>query len=123
MPEPTPEPTPPPEWVKLWDEFINKQKHLPSFMRDFHDQKDLFKTVHDWLGKTNPETASKVSWVDGQCYVIDMFLKFMAAHGYTLQKCRAKQGFANLHERIKERKEREAEAFASYLRSREGGTT
>jgi len=71
--------------MKAW---LKAGKHLPSFMRDFHDQKDLFKTVG---GYDRDDPYPDISWIDGHTYTIDRFLWWMAAHGYTLQKCRAKK--------------------------------
>ncbi|AHK11168.1 hypothetical protein S14_56 [Shewanella sp. phage 1/4] len=61
-------------------------KHLPHFMRDFHDQKDLFKAMTVYFDNSD---ECPVNWVDGHVYTIDWFLWFMAAHGYTLQKNRS----------------------------------
>ncbi|MNY63704.1 hypothetical protein D3C86_2007050 [compost metagenome] len=46
------------------------------------------------------EYARSVDWVTGQCYVIDIFLWFMARRGYTLQRSRAKVPFRDLHEDV-----------------------
>lgn len=67
---------------------IDTGRYLPTFMRDFHDQKDIFKAVH-WWGKNSE--SRKIGWIDAHCYVIDIFLGFMALHGYTLQKTRTKE--------------------------------
>ncbi len=68
-------------------EYLASNKWLPWFMRDFHDQKDLFKTIEQkWPNAKDMD----ISWVRAHVYVIDRFLKFMAFHGYTLQKTRTK---------------------------------
>jgi hypothetical protein len=72
-------------------------KHLPPIMRDFHDQKDLFKAIHQL---TDHEMCGKISWVDAHIYTIDMFLWFMARHGYTIQKTRKKLNFESLEANI-----------------------
>lgn len=64
-----------------------KGKHLPEFMRDFHDQKDLFKSMAHYF---NNVCEMPVSLTDGHVFTVDWFLWFMAAHGYTLQKTRTK---------------------------------
>jgi hypothetical protein len=64
--------------------FINDGKHLPKWMQDFHDQKDVFKAIEQTLGRIEP--PYDVNWANAQCYVIDRFLRFMALHGYTLRK-------------------------------------
>ena len=76
--------------------------HLPDILKDFHDQKDVFKAMHAmYEGKPKAnERFEEISWVSGQCYVIDWFLWFMAMHGYTLQRSRAKVEFKSLDETI-----------------------
>ncbi len=69
--------------------FLESGEHLPDRMRDFHDQKNLFKSMHYLF--QDAESEDKVpNWRDGHVYVIDWFLWFMASRGYTLQKCRKK---------------------------------
>ena len=72
-------------------QWLDSGEYLPSFLRDFHDQKDLFKAMH-LLYEGNPESDSvgKPDWMDGQVYTIDWFLWYMAGRGYTLQKTRKK---------------------------------
>lgn len=76
-------------------------KHLPDALRDFHDQKDVFKAMHDLQKPAGPMDAISgvydVSFIVGQCYVIDRFLWFMARRGYTLQRSRARLPFRDLH--------------------------
>ena len=94
--------------IRKW---LKKQKHLPKFLRDFHDQKDVFKTIG---GMQNPP-YQELSWIDGHCYSIDKFLWWMAVHEYTLQKCRAKQPFKNMRETIKAKEDKETEVFKKVL--------
>ncbi len=82
--------------VTVWR---HQGRHLPSFMRDFHNQKDLFKTMHELTHSENPED-DKISWMDGQIYTIDTFLWFMARHGYTLQKTRTKLPFEDIEDTV-----------------------
>ena len=81
------------EEIRQWR---TEGKHLPPFMRDFHDQKDLFKTIHERY----VERPDGANWVQAHCYTIDFFLWFMAQHGYTLQKCRTKLPFDDIHATI-----------------------
>lgn len=83
--------------VEKWRE---DGKYLPECMRDFHDQKDLFKAIHHTIAVEGHGYAKDVSWMVGQCYVIDIFLWFMAQHGYTLQKSRANVDFLDLDKRV-----------------------
>ena len=94
-------------------EFVDNHKHLPSFMRDFHDQKDLFKTIGS--GKSPNPMNPTISVTDGMCYTIDNFLWVMAMHGYTLQKCRAKKPFVDIHHSISAREAKETSAFKQML--------
>jgi len=80
--------------VKKWRD---KGNHLPRFMRDFHDQKELFKAIHDL---TAHEIKDRLGWVDAHIYTIDMFLWFMARHGYTLQRSRKRMDFEDLHHNV-----------------------
>lgn len=82
--------------------------HLPPFLRDFHDQKDVFKLVHDLTRPPEDALINHPTWVDGQIYVIDTFLWCMARHGYTLQRSRARLPFESLDANIQGMKQREA---------------
>lgn len=58
----------------------------------------------------------------GQCYAIDWFLWFMAQHGWTLQRSRAKGvEFFDLSERCAEMRNADAEAFRAALDTRLAG--
>jgi len=96
--------------VNVWRE---AGKHLPELMRDFHDQKDLFRTMHWMMGP--PEEGALVrtpNEVEGHCYVVDRFLWFMARHGYTLQRSRAKLEFDDLQGNVAAMREEAAKNFA-----------
>jgi hypothetical protein len=69
--------------------WLRTGKHLPEQMRDFHDQKNLFKSMH-FLQNGNEGCEKNPTWVQGHIYIIDFFLWFMASRGYTLQKTRKK---------------------------------
>jgi hypothetical protein len=75
-------------------------KYLPDVLRDFHDQKDVFKAMHDLQKPADPSDAItghySLDFVTGQSYVIDRFLWFMARRGYTLQRSRARLPFRDL---------------------------
>ncbi len=97
------------EWLKSGD-------YLPPCLRDFHDQKDLFRAMHEFyreaFRKRSDEQGDLPQWVGGQIYVIDFFLWFMAAHGYTLQQSRKRNiDFVPLADTVGEFKERQMEAF------------
>lgn len=83
---------------------MNDGNYLPLFMRDFHDQKRLFKAIQGQYSERIQEDRllSGLNWVMAHTYVIDLFLWFMALHGYTLQKSRAKEDFYDLDGFLKE---------------------
>lgn len=75
---------------------MNKQQycqnslHLPEFLKDFHDQKEIFKIIQGWATDQNEFNKLPNSWIDNQIFVIDYFLWCMALHGYKLQKIKSK---------------------------------
>lgn len=68
-------------------QWLESGEYLPDVIRDFQDQKDVFKEMH-YLYQDNPSADRVPNWVNGQIYTIDWFLWFMASRGYTLQKSR-----------------------------------
>jgi hypothetical protein len=95
------------------DSYVKSEKHLPVFMRDFHDQKGLFKSVSEWASKSK---SNKIGWVDAHCYVIDIFLQFMAMHGYTLQRTRANQEFYNIQDTLNVYEKKRRDISTSFLK-------
>ena len=75
--------------------WLQSAEYLPEQLRDFHDQKDFFKSMHT-LYQDGEGAEDKPNWRDGQIYTIDWFLWFMASRGYTLQKSRKKN--LNFHD-------------------------
>lgn len=88
--------------VRTVGEWRDAGEYLPECLRDFHDQKDLFKALHALINVKGHPYAKDVSWISGQCYVIDVFLWWMAKHGYTLQRSRAKVSFDDLDEAVEQ---------------------
>ena len=73
------------------DNYMSNQENLPEFMKDFHDQKDLFKTIFEQYKDGNAKKLLEdVNWVNAHCFTIDVFLWWMGRHGYKLQKARKK---------------------------------
>ena len=75
--------------------WLKSGKYLPPAMRDFHDQKDIFKCIFFHCRKAG---GDGMSWIDAHIFTVDFFLWFMAAHGYTLQRSRLRLPFIDLHE-------------------------
>lgn len=96
-------------WMRL-NKWLKSLRHLPRFFRDFHDQKDVFKAIEARMGRA-PQPY-EVSWVNGQVYVIDTFLRFMAMHGYTLQRTRKRLDFYGLEETVEHARAERQEHFA-----------
>jgi hypothetical protein len=71
------------------NKFLVNGDYLPEFLKDFHDQKDFFKSLHH-LYQDSEGAEDRPNWREGHIYTIDWLLWFMASRGYTLQKCRRK---------------------------------
>ena len=91
------------------------QKHLPEFMRDFHNCKDLFKAISEYIVCEDDHPANQVNCKQAHSYTIDVFLWFMAEHGYTLQRSRARHEFTDLHERIRQMNNHRRAALTALL--------
>lgn len=102
------------------EDWMKSGEYLPKVMRDFHDQKDLFKAMHQTIDVKEHEYAGDVDWISGQCYVVDIFLWFMAKRGYTLQRSRKRFPFSDIETVIKDCKEIRDKAFAEALTKGEG---
>lgn len=100
------------EALKKWRK---EGKHLPEFLRDFHDQKDFFKTLHDRVVIEDHELAKDINFIQGHAYTVDCLLHFLARFGYTIQKSRAKQNFDELDEVIKQNMNLRRDMFAQAL--------
>lgn len=92
-------------------EWLQSGEYLPGFLRDFHDQKDVFNAMHDIIGNANENGNAR----DGHIYVIDTFLWYMARCGYTLQKSRKNVEFKDMQDDIERSKEWRREAFSRVI--------
>lgn len=101
---------------------INKWResgdYLPDFLKDFHDQKDFFKAMHELINVEGHEFCKDITWVGGHCYVIDIFLWFLAKYGYKIQKSTAKVDFKDIYEEIKYCNEIRIRKFGNILMER-----
>lgn len=99
-------------------EYVESGRHLPQDFRDFHDQKDLFKTIDasiDWQGRQSHGRSDRVPWTDAHVYVIDIFLWFMAQRGWTLQRSRAHVDFRSYRSDLESRQQEESRVFQGLL--------
>lgn len=99
---------------KAW---LKSGEYLAPFMRDFHDQKDLFKAIHDQyrLHESHSTSDVPIDFVQAQIYTVDRFLWFMAEHGYTLQRSRKRVQFCDLEATVQHRKKIRDEAMAKAM--------
>ena len=68
-------------------QFIADGAHLPDGLNTRSDQEDLFRAMHGLTGWNDQDRcASDVTHIEGLSYVFDLFLPFMAQHGYILRK-------------------------------------
>lgn len=98
-------------------EYLDSGDYLPESFRDFHDQKNLFKRLQRLVDNRKDGYTDSISWVGAQVYVIDVFLWFMAKHGYTLQKSRKKVSFEHLDTELANFEHEQQKIKAEVLRS------
>ena len=69
---------------------------------------EQFKAIHQDqdIDVEGHEYAKSVNWIAGHCYVIDIFLWWMARRGYTLQRTRKKGAFRDLWADVKEQNDK-----------------
>ena len=101
------------------EQFVKSTEYLPEPLRDFHDQKRLFKRV--WENVENKKRQADkegrmhyfgaMDWLQAHVFVIDFFLWFMALHGYTLQKSRRQIEFYDFDVAMKDFDARQLEAM------------
>lgn len=92
-------------------EWLQSGEYLPEFMRDFHDQKDIFKAMHNTITNANENGNPR----DGHIYVVDTFLWYMARCGYTLQKSRKHVEFKDMDDDIERMRREFSEKFRGML--------
>jgi len=109
-----------------FDRWRREGQYLPEFMRDFHDQKDLFKALQDVVDRANAKNGShrslNASWTEYHIYTVDIFLWVLAAHGYTLQRSRRRFGFRDIYDFVSQARDAAREAMAAIFRNRPSAT-
>lgn len=107
------------------DQWLKSGEYLPEPLRDFHDQKEVFKAMHEIVRETPGALVKRPNWMEGQCYVIDVFLWFMARRGWTLQRTRRDGEFRDLNADVQaQTQKRDADSMAllaDALRGRQAG--
>lgn len=97
------------------DSWLKSGRYLPAPLRDFHDQKEVFKAMHEIIQERPGDTIKRPSWIEGQVYVIDIFLWFMARRGYTLQRTRRRGEYRDLEADVRGQTERRNAAYMAAL--------
>lgn len=88
-------------------EWLQSGEYMPPEFRDFHNQKDLFKAMHNTIHNANDNGNPR----DGHIYVVDTFLWYMARCGWTLQRSRKAVPFRDVDDDIHKCKKESTEAF------------
>lgn len=97
--------------------FLQSGEYLPEPLRDFHDQKGVFRSMHEMVREDPSSFVRRPDWVEGQCYVIDVFLWFMARRGWTLQRSRKHIEFRDLEADVRAHTEKRQAQDAALLMS------
>ncbi|MBS1067291.1 hypothetical protein [Gluconobacter cerinus] len=101
-------------------EWLESGEYLPSFMRDFHDQKDIFKYLDEVrersVKKNGGSYMANLTFSDAQVYTIDIFLWVMARHGYTLQRSRKGLVFTDLDDTISRANKSRSDTSTAFLK-------
>jgi hypothetical protein len=104
---------------------LKSGEYLPAPLRDFHDQKEVFKAMHEMVREDPASFVKRPSWIEGQCYVIDVFLWFMARRGWTMQRTRRDGDFRDLEADVQAHNEKRdaaaAAIFSDALRRQKAG--
>jgi hypothetical protein len=102
--------------------WMEDAKYLPPFMRDFHEQKRLFKRIGEVVENSKKKKGDfgflneqLPNWSIAHIYTVDFFLWFMARRGYTLQKSRKRLPYIDLEEDLRAFDKRQMEAFGQFL--------
>lgn len=102
------------------DEWVRSGRYLPVFMRDFHDQKLLFKRIDEIVQRRRAKEPYAEhmypSWIAAHIYVVDFFLWYMAKMGYTLQRTRVNVEVCDLDADLADFRKRYEEAVWAALK-------
>lgn len=93
--------------------WMESGEYLPEPMRDFHNQKDIFKAIHQAYALH--DNADSPSWVQAHIYTVDNFLWYMARCGYTLQRSRKKLPFRDLDDDVAVARDQRVYAMADMI--------
>lgn len=110
---------------------IGEYQHLPREFRDFHAQKDLFKSFYEWFrprveklkkrhsgGDITLSEFDSMTWMGAHVFTIDHLLYWLALHGYRLQRWNPQCETYDVQEVIAARREQELDDLAVLFASR-----
>ena len=97
------------------DQWLQSGEYLPEPLRDFHDQKEVFQAMHEIVREDPAALVRRPDWIQGQCYVIDVFLWFMARRGWTLQRTQQQGDFRDLDADVRAKTEARNAASSALL--------
>jgi hypothetical protein len=97
-----------------FEEWLAEGRHLPAFLREWQSQKDLFKLLAEYADAQPPGPnlpPHPLPWHHARDYTLQVFLRFLAEHGWTLQPARKEYEFplieAILDQCAEQRRQRE----------------
>lgn len=85
--------------------WMKSGEYLPPALRDFREQKDVFKAVHELVERAragNDTHVGALSWTQAHVYTVDFFLWYMARRGFTLQRSRKPLPYRDLSADVSE---------------------
>lgn len=97
-------------------QYLDSGEYLPKFMEDFHDQKNLFKRLNEMVENRQDIYTNDINWMSAQVYTVDIFLWYMAAHGYTLQKSKKKVPFYDIDYDLSEFEKKQREESINFIK-------
>ena len=92
-------------------------KHLPDFLKDFHDQKDFFRFLHEFTRPDEHEMIKNINFTQSHAYTMDILLWSLSRFGWTLQRNRSNQNFDDLEEFVQVFKDKRNENWKNILLS------
>ena len=103
--------------MKTAQEYTESKEYLPDLLKDFHDQKDLFKAIEELYHKSESYKQLNPNWRECHIYTIDFFLWFLGQHGYKIQKVKSKRyAFFDIKRTIKEMQTRRLERLKNSIK-------
>lgn len=81
---------------RSYRQYRDSNDHLPQCMKDFSDRCEIFDAMKALTDDAGMPEECQLSSMHAHIFTVDVFLWFMARHGYTLQRSRAHVEFDDL---------------------------